>query len=496
MQLPKALKNKIDAELARRELIFLAKFLIPNFEITPFHQTYYSILQLFTEGKIKKLMISVPPQHGKTEGSTKILPCKLFGLNPNLKIAIASYAATLARSFNRQIQRYIDTEEYSLVYPKTKINSKRVVTVESWLRNSDEFEIVDFKGSLKSIGRGGGLTGNPVDIMILDDVYKDFAEANSPVIRESAWDWYINVIKTRLHNNSQELIVFTRWHEDDLIGRIAKIEQVIEINSLSEIENIPQGAWVKINFQAIKENEPTELDLRIKGEVLWENKHNLFSLLEVKSLDINRFECLYQGNPQSREGQLYDEFKIYSKLPEIIIKKSNYTDTADTGTDYLCSICYVIDKLGDIYIADILYTQEPMEVTEGSTANLLIRNGTKEANIESNNGGRGFARQVEKLVRGCVIRWFHQSENKESRILTNSATVNKFIIMPEDWKLRFKEFYQHISTYKRIFSANKFHDCADVLTGIIEKEKLKPSRAVPTTPRSTLSGRNIRGYNS
>jgi len=462
--------NKALYELARRNLIDLATVLVPEFEITNFHYNYYKILQLFSEGKIKKLIVTVPPQHGKTEGATKILPCKLFGLNPNLKIVIASYSATLARSFNRQIQRYIDTVEYESIYPKTKINSKRVVNTENWLRNADEFEIINSTGILKSVGRGGGLTGHPVDIMILDDIYKDFAEANSPVIRESAWDWYVNVVKTRLHNESQQLIVFTRWHEDDLIGRLSKIEQIIEIKSLSEIENIPLNSWIKINFQAIKENETTDLDSRIKGEALWDNKHNLNSLYEAKALDINRFECLYQGNPQSKEGQLYDEFKTYSKI-ENVTKKGNYTDTADEGTDYLCSICYDISG-ENIYVTDILYTQEPMEITEPATANLLIRNNTRTATIESNNGGRGFARQVEKLAKNCSITWFHQSLNKESRILTNSATVNKFIYMPEDWKIRFKEFYQHISMFKRIYSANKYKDCADVLTGIVEKEKL------------------------
>lgn len=96
----------------------------------------------------------------------------------------------------------------------------------SYLQTSEEFEIVGYGGSFQSVGRGGGLTGNKVDIAILDDLYKDAAEGNSPTVRESVWEWYTSAVKTRLHNGSQELIVFTRWHEEDLIGILEDKEGV------------------------------------------------------------------------------------------------------------------------------------------------------------------------------------------------------------------------------------------------------------------------------
>ena len=153
--------------------------------------------------------------------------CQLLYLvkSQNSKIAVASYNTTFARKFNRDIQRIIDTKDYHSIFPETYLSSSKVVDVSSnFLRNTEEFEIVDHKGSLKAIGRGGALTGNSVDIMIMDDLYKDYAEGNSPIIRDAVWDWYTTVVKTRLHNDSQELIVFTRWNEDDLIGRLEKKE--------------------------------------------------------------------------------------------------------------------------------------------------------------------------------------------------------------------------------------------------------------------------------
>jgi predicted phage terminase large subunit-like protein len=111
-----------------------------------------------------------------------------------------------------------------------------------------------------------------------------------------------------------------------------------------------------------------------------------------------------------------------------------------------------------------------MEVTEQATANLLTRNDCRSAAIESNNGGRGFARNVQRLAPRVKVEWFHQSGNKESRILSNSATVQHNILLPSDWSLRFPLFYAHLTAFKRLFRANSHDDCADAITGIAERE--------------------------
>lgn len=467
--------KEVKNEYARRTLLNFTKHTMPNFDAQPFHKTYYKLLDLFAKGKIKKLMVTEPPQHGKSEGSTRRLPTYMHGHNPNLRIAVASYNTPFARKFNRDCQRIIDDKIYHELFPETYLNQSQVVTISSnYLRNSEEFEFVGQKGSLKAVGRGGPLTGNPVDIMIMDDLYKDYSEGNSPIVRQSVWDWYLSTVKTRLHNDSQELIVFTRWNEDDLIGRIEEspAEQVINLESWDQLDDIPRDAWIKINFEAIKETEPTEIDPRKIGEPLWESKHSLHKLKKVRDLDIENFNCLYQGNPMSAEGMLYGEFKTYKAIPQTNETK-NYTDTADTGEDFLCSICYKIPTNTDnknLYVVDILYTVEPMEITEIATANMLNRNKVDLAEIESNNGGRGFARAVEKMVGpNVVIHWFHQGTNKESRIHTRKAAVIDRMIFPSDWVVRFPEFYQHVTRYKKLFKANKQDGGPDVLTGIIEK---------------------------
>ena len=439
----------------------------PFVELQPFHRSYYRLLEAFAAGKVRKLIITMPPQHGKSLGASTLLPAYMLGLNPDLRIAIASYSATLASKFNRRVQRILESDEYAELFPETTI--KKNGRNSSYIRTADEVEIIGHHGSLISVGREGSLTGNRVDCFILDDLYKDAMEANSPIVRENCREWYTSVVRTRMHNASQEIMVFTRWHEEDLIGTIRSCENVVDLTEWAELESVDSDTWVALNFEALKVSEATEIDPREIGQALWEEQHSAKLLASKRRLDPRKFECLYQGNPSSKEGLLYgDGFATYTTLPKEIVRYANYTDTADMGDDYLCSVCYAVDSDGVIYVTDIVYSREPMEVTESLVSQMLNNSNTRVATIESNNGGRGFARVVQRLCPGVRVEWFHQSDNKEARILSNSATVMHSIRMPEGWNRRWNEFYNHIVTYRRLFNSNRWHDAVDVLTGIVE----------------------------
>lgn len=479
--------EEIVKAVARNKFKNFAKYVDNGIILSQFHKTYYEILDRFAHGKIKRLIVSIGPQHGKSEGSSRKLPAFILGLRPDAKIAIGSYAATLAEGFNKDIQRILDTPEYISLFPGTRImGAEKTSRYEAYTRNSKMTEVIGRKGSVTAVGRSGGLTGRSVNVAILDDVYKDHLEANSPIIREAAWKWYTTVIRKRLDNNGQELIVFTRWNKDDLIGRIEKKEKVIKVTKWSDLDNIPEGAWVKINFPALKVGEPTEIDPRHEGEALWEEKHSAKKLLAERELDKVEFECLNQGNPGSAEGQLYGKFKTWSDKSDfgVFLGRGNYTDCADTGTDNLCSICYdkyrskepVWSEKEKAYkhlifclVTDVIYTTDPIEVTQVTVPEMLNRNETEYANIESNNGGRSFAVNISPKTK-TSIRWFSQHNNKEARILTHAANVTQSIVMPFGWESKFPRFYEDVSGYLRDFKANAHDDAPDTLTGIVEKE--------------------------
>lgn len=459
----------LDSKIAECSFSDFALRVYPFLELSSFHQTYYRILEAYALGRIRRLIVSMPPQHGKSVGATTLLPAYMLGLNPDMRIAIASYSGSLASKFNRRVQRIIESKEYAEIFPETRI--KQGTKPPGYIRTSDEVEIIGHHGELLSVGREGSLTGNRVDCFILDDLYKDAMEAQSPVVRGNCWEWYTSVVRTRMHNTSRELIVFTRWHEEDLIGRLMATERIRELRSFDDILAVEDDEWLYLNFEAIKSSPATEVDPRGEGEALWPEQHDMRLLLAKRNLDPQCFEAMYQGHPCSREGLLYgDGFREYDTLPRDIVKRGNYTDTADTGGDYLCSVCYAVDTDGCVFITDVVYTREPMEISERLVAAMLIKNDTRIAYVESNNGGRGFARALQRQLQKTKVEWFHQSDNKEARILSNSATVIHTLRMPRGWHLAWPEFYQHLTTYKRLFRANAHDDAADAITGIIERE--------------------------
>lgn len=485
-------------EMARRSPGGLARLLLPDFELSRFHGAYYGLLGAMAMGKIRRMMVSVPPQHGKSLGAAVVLPAFLLGRDPSLRLAVASYSFGLARGFGQQVQRLMEEPEYGAVFPNTWLKGRGTVAQRgerTACRTAQGFDCVGERGGLRLVGRGGSLTGNRVDVLVVDDMFKDAMEANSPLVRDRVWEWYNAVARTRLHDGSQELVVGTRWHEDDLIGRLCRTEGVVELAEWDGVTPLGPEVWLRVNFEALMGSPASRLDERTLGEALWPERLSEEGLLRRRRADGVLFEALYQGNPSSREGLLYGEFGTYTVLPAGPLRRANYTDTADTGRDRLCSICYAVGVDGVCYVTEVLFSAEPMEVTEGAVAALLGRNGSRVALFESNNGGRGFARAVQRLMAangegaghvagcctggaaagGCVVRMFHQRENKEARILTNATLVTERIRMPEDWRLRWPEFAAEVCSFRRVFRTNAHDDGPDALTGIVETEMEVPT---------------------
>lgn len=465
-------RNPFEEELERRKmqrakdnLLEFTQFTYSKFTPNWFHQSYYKVLQDFADGKITHLMVFVPPQHGKSEGSTRRLPAFMLGKDPDLKFGIVSYSAPKARKFNREIQRIITEDAYRRLFPDTRLWRSNVATVAqgTWLRNADECEIVGHRGSFKTVGVGGPLTGESVDILIIDDIYKDAKSAWSPVTRETIQDWYNTVADSRLHNNSQVLVVFTRWHEDDLGGYLLKTEGKTEDG----------GKWNVLTYPAIKEGPPNAYDPRRPGEPLWPERHAVAKLLAIKKRDKRTFASLYQQNPKPIEGLMYKSFRTYKQLPAVAIKVKAVIDTADTGDDWLCSIVYSPTPEA-YYIRDIVFSQDGMEVTEDLTARQLSHQKVQKCRVESNNGGRSFARKVEEICRRIgntktQFGWYHQSNNKEIRIFTYAADVQNMIFYPEDWEARWPQFAEQVKGYLAA-GKNAHDDGPDALTMIIEAE--------------------------
>ena len=274
----------------------LASFLCytnPKYQLMWFHRVIADACQKLFEGEIKNLMIFVPPQHGKSEIVSRNFPAWAMGRDPNLKIAGCSYSADLAEKFALSIQRTIDSREYQSIFPETWLNGSygHNETHRAFIRNTDYFETVEHSGFYKAVGVGGGLTGTPVDIAIIDDPVKDAKEALSPTIRQRVWDWYNTVLTTRLHNDSRQLFIMTRWHEDDLAGRILKAEP---------------DDWTVIVIPALceREHDGDLMSARHIGDALWPEKHSLAKLQKQQKRSPRDFSALYQQRPVIEGGNI------------------------------------------------------------------------------------------------------------------------------------------------------------------------------------------------
>ena len=468
--------KELQRRRARRYLRDFLPYINPKYTMKWFHREIADAVQAVFEGLEKKIMVSLPPQHGKSEIVSRDAPAWGLGIDPDLKIVLSSYSATLAGGFNRAVQRIMGSEEYKRLFPETFLNDERLAKYRGYICNAEMFEVVNHTGFLKTVGVGGSLTGTPADIAIIDDPVKDAMEANSPQQRENVWDWYTTVLSTRLHNESRQLLIMTRWSDDDLAGRIL---------------NSPDGKnWKVINIPAIctVEDDGEFHSGRKVGDALWPERHSIVKLNTEREKDPHSFECLYQGDPVSKEGRLYREFKVWTDPSEYgtYIRSGVYVDVADKGTDYTVAVAY------DVYRGSVpIYNEntkrmEPLlfalvKDVEMNPANTDTTRITVPAMInrqvpavglvwvESNSGGAQFGRDISKKIRAHV-NMFHQGANKESRIITNAPMVNGQVIMPFNWEHRWPEFYNHITRFVSVFKSNAHDDAEDVITGIFERE--------------------------
>lgn len=249
-------------------------------------------LQDVADKKSPRLIITMPPRSGKSELVSRRFPAFALGRNPELQIIATSYSSDLSQRFNRDVQRVIDDEKYFDLFPNTRLSNSRVRTDSrgSYIRTSDLFEIVGHAGAYRSCGVGGGITGQGADILIIDDPIKDRAQAGSKTIRDSIWDWYTSTAYTRLSPGGGVIVMATRWHTDDLIGRL--------------IQRMGEGDTFRIvNYPAIAEHDELH---RKAGEALHPERYPLSTLLQIqKTIGSRDWEALYQQHQVPDGGALF-----------------------------------------------------------------------------------------------------------------------------------------------------------------------------------------------
>ena len=424
------------------------------------HIAICDALDRVLNGQTHKLIINIAPRYGKTELVSKNFIAAGFALNPQSRFIHLSYSDDLVRSNSDDVRAIMNTPEYIHLFGTHAAG----LSAKDWKTpQGGEMYAVASGGQLTGFGAGlveaeetpldesafaRGDTGHFCGAIVIDDPLKP-DDALSDALREKVNQKFETTIRNRTNSRNTPIIVIgQRLHENDLCGYLMKTEP---------------NEWEVLSLPCVTED----------GNALWPFKHTLAELHRLEEINAFVYQTQYQQNPRPKEGLMYTRFRTYDTLPVGTFKRKNYTDTADEGSDFLCSICYNEYPWGDCYVTDVLYTDKPMEYTEPETARMLDRNETQTANIESNNGGRGFARNVERGLREMGNRttsvlWFSQTQNKQARIFTRSADVQNSVFFPTGWETMWPRFYNALAGYRKQ-GRNAHDDAPDALTGVVEK---------------------------
>lgn len=404
-----------------------------------------------TREPIKYLIINLPPGYGKSYTLANFANWA-YGQDIKNKIITVSYNGTIAPEFARTTRDMVAEEpdpenedSYTTrdFFPQVRLKYGDASVMKWALEGS--------YASYLATSFDGTVTGMRGNIIIIDDPIKNDKEAVNDAVKAAHFNYLKNTLSSRALPGALWVIVLTRWATDDLAGVLLDKYpdkcHVLEITAL-DVDG-PEGV------STCEDLFPTK-DLQDKRQ----------------TLDPHIWGANYMQKPVDLESGLYGEFKTYDVVDmDKFERVLNYTDTADEGDDFLGSISGgTIGRY--FYVTDIYYTEDAMETTEPETARRLQINGVRECLIESNNGGRGFARNVIRHLRElkcfkCSVTWFHQSKNKRTRIITNASNVMDQVIMPYDWKERWPAAAEHIRRYQRK-GKNDHDDIEDCLTGIVE----------------------------
>lgn len=446
-------------ELAKREFFFYCQLKAPDFykNDREYLKQLCKEFQEFLDSDERVMVVNEPPRHGKSR-TVGLLVEWVLGKDRTKKVMTGSYNETLSTMFSKNVRNSI-TEVKADQYKPVFSDVFPGVVIK---RGDGAMNLWSLEGGYNNYlatSPSGTATGFGADLMIIDDLIKLAIEANNEKVKEGHWEWFTNTMLSRLEEGGKIIIIMTRWASDDLAGKVLDYygDQGIKVR--------------QVCMKALINKDTKEM---LCSEILsYESYMEKTRLMGEDIASAN-----YQQEPIDLKGRLYSGFKTYTELPKdakgnlLFTAIKAYCDTADEGTDYLCLIIYGVYN-GEAYILDIYYSDKPMEETEPETAKKLHELNVSLADIESNNGGRGFARAVGRILKEVYksnrtrIHWFHQSKNKIARILSNATWVMDHIYYPINWRDRWPEYYQAMTKYQRK-GKNAHDDAPDCTTGVAE----------------------------
>lgn len=307
---------------AREHLIDFTTYTKPGFQVGEHHQEIAQALESVERGECDRLMVFAPPRHTKSELASRRFPAWYLGRNPDKQLICATYSGDFALDFGREVRGIVSSEEFAALFPNVGLHPDSRAA-NRWHTTAGGVSVY--------VGVGGPITGRGAHIALIDDPFKNREEADSEVRRETVWNWYTSTLRTRLMPGGAIILILTRWHEDDLAGRL--LERA-------------RDEWKVVELPAIRDEGTAN------ERALWPDWYPLDALRRIKAdIGPRDWSALYQQKPQPDEGTFFQRgwFKEWQTLPKLsIYGTSDYAVSADKG-DYTVHRVWGVSSNGDLY---------------------------------------------------------------------------------------------------------------------------------------------------
>ena len=489
-ELERRVQHELNVRKARTSLSHFIRVTKPDYIFGWFNEDLCRQLEQFAQDvldrKSPRLILQAPPRHGKSECVSVRFVAWMLGRFPWMQIINTSYADTLATGFNRQVQAIIDSDVYHEIFPDVLINGEiaktldRTNDVRYLKRTADFFEVYPQKGYMNSAGVGTGITGKGCHILINDDLFKDRAEADSETIREKVWDWYKSTARSRLADGGGVIVMMTRWHVDDIAGRL------LELSKTGSGEHFDEICYPAI----ATEDEPH----RKFGEALFPERYSLKSLEQIKlAVGSKEWASLYQQSPIPDGGGMFKKswLQYYDELPnhfEKIVMAFDMTFKDTKTSDYVCGQVWIREK-GCYYLVDQIRGRFDFVTTLRKFISFCSEHDyCLRKLVEDKANGTAVINMLRKHISGIIP--VVPTESKIAR--ANTVTTvweahNVFIPNPKKYKWVETEFEPELLT----FPSGKHDDQIDCMTMCLNDLISKSQSIDPTNIEMLLKGLEI-----
>lgn len=489
---------------ARRNFGAYCQYVDERYELPPHLKLVASKLQqvaLFraTRGQkgINRLIIMMPPQHGKSEMVSRNFPAWVLGLMPDTRFIISSYGGDLAVKHSRSVRDRLTSIQYVKLFGE-KSSKDIPVEVSSDSRSVSSWDLAQpYRGGMMAVGVGGGVTGNPADIFIIDDPFKNREEAESEGRRELVDDWWKSSAKTRLSPFAAVILFHTRWHSDDLAGRLIQRMMIDPLAAQWDIVNLPAIALEAYPADVEEQKKQMRDDGiyiplrdplgRKGGEALWPGRYDI-TWLAGQRADVGpyEFEALYQQQPFSKQGQRYKRewFKTVTKIPEgvTITFIVRYWDKANsTKGDYTAGVLMAYCSDGYFYILDVVrgkWTsyERDQRMHKAAEADREIYSKVHTWHQQDpGSAGKDSAEATNRMLMGFPVFFEPVSGDKETRSepLESGFQGGMVFLLQGAWN---DDFIAEYVAFPRGRNDDQVDGGASAYSKLIEKISKKPQR--------------------